>query len=141
MSLPLVQEHGAGCAVACAAYILDVSYQEALKLFDKPVHAIDQGFLCEEVVVALRKGGLSYLYEEVSPFNQYLLDQPFTIVFLAISKKYPLGHFVVRTEHNCWMNSWINYPCIASAQAGFEKELFGKAEWVIYSRKDKKSQP
>lgn len=40
MPLPITQKHGTGCAVACVAYILNRSYDAALKLFSKPNQAV-----------------------------------------------------------------------------------------------------
>ncbi len=132
MSLPVTQKQGCGCAVACVAYILNTSYDAALQLFTKPKRAIDQGFLCGDIAGALKKSGLDYSYEKAVPQNKHLLDKPLVIVFIARSKKYPIGHFLVRTESRFWMNPWLNFPCIAPAEAGFEKRLPGKAEWIIF---------
>lgn len=134
MPQAITQKHGCGCSVACAAYILNVSYDTALKLFSYPQKAIDRGFLCGEITRALKKGGLNYSYEKLSSRNKHLLLEPFTIVFIARSKKYPIGHFLVRTKNQSWMNPWLNYPCIAPAEAGFEKTLPGKAQWIIYAK-------
>lgn len=129
---PVTQKQGAGCAVACVAYILNISYDAALKLFKKPKQAIDRGFLCSEIIDALQKKGMDYSYGKALVNKKKLLQVPFTIVFIARSKKYPIGHFLVRTKDGLWMNPWINFPCIASAQAGFEKRLPGKAQWIVY---------
>lgn len=134
MTLPVPQRHACGCAVACVAYILDISYDTALKLFAKPKKAIDQGFLCGEIISALKKGGQTYSYEKVIPSNKHLLGEPLSIVFIARSKKYPIGHFLVKTKNQSWMNPWINFPYITPAEAGFEERLPGKAEWVVYSK-------
>lgn len=128
----ITQKEGAGCAVACVAYILNISYDAALKLFDKPEQAKDCGFLCSEIIRALQRVGINYSYDKALITKQTLLTIPFTIVFIARSEKYPIGHFLVRTEDELWMNPWINFPCIASAESGFEKRLPGKAEWIIY---------
>jgi hypothetical protein len=130
--LPITQKHGAGCAVACVAYILNISYDAALKLFSKPKQAIDHGFFCSEIVNALQKKGSTYTYGKALPTKKRLLKVPFTIVFIARSKKYPIGHFLVSTEDGLWMNPWINFPCIASAESDFQKRLPGKAQWIIY---------
>lgn len=132
MVFSVTQEHGAGCGVACVAYILNISYEKALKYFKKPLQAIDKGFLCREIVEALNKAGLNYSYCKALPSCKNLIKVPGVIVFVARSKKYPIGHYLVKTRESSWMNPWINFPCIASAESGFEKRLPGKAQWIIY---------
>jgi hypothetical protein len=132
MCLSVTQKHGAGCAVACVAYVLSVSYDMALKLFSRPKQAIDRGFLCREIVSALSKGGRHYTYCKAIAANKKFVRVPGLIVFIARSKKYPIGHFLTRTVEDSWMNPRINFPCIASAESGFQKRLPGKAEWIIY---------
>ncbi len=128
----VTQKHGAGCAVACVAWILNVSYDQAVKFFSRPSQAIDRGFLCREIVSALNKCGHQYTYCKAIDSNKNLSGVPGAIVFIARSKKYPIGHFLVRTAENSWMNPWINFPCIASAESDFQKRLPGKAQWIIY---------
>lgn len=57
---PITQKQGAGRGVACVAYILNISYDKALELFEKPSQAILKGFLCKEIIDALKQKGLSY---------------------------------------------------------------------------------
>lgn len=128
----ITQKHGAGCAVACVAYILKISYDAVLKLFSKSHQVISRGFLCKEIVAALKKGECDYSYSKMINSNKKFLKIFGVIVFIARSKKYPIGHFVVRSEDGSWMNPWINFPCIASAESGFQKKLPGKAKWIIY---------
>jgi len=132
MCSSVTQKHGAGCAVACVACILNISYDAALKFFSRPKQAIDRGFLCREIVSALRKSGHHYVYCKAIDSNKKLSGIPGAIVFIARSKKYPIGHFLARTVEGAWMNPWINFPCIASAESGFQKRLPGKAQWIIY---------
>lgn len=128
----VTQKHGAGCAVACVAWVLNISYDAALKLFSRPKHAIDRGFLCREIVSALNKGGYHYAYCKAIDSTKKLAAIPGVIVFVARSKKYPIGHFLARAPEGSWMNPWINFPCIASAESGFQKRLPGKAQWIVY---------
>lgn len=128
----VTQKHGAGCAVACVAWVLNISYDAALKLFSRPKQAIDRGFLCREIVSALSRGGHYCAYCKSINSNKKFSRVPDAIVFIARSKKYPIGHFLVRTAQNSWMNPWINFPCITSAESGFQKRLPGKAQWIIY---------
>ena len=124
----VTQKHGAGCAVACVAWVLSVSYDVALKIFSRPKQAVDRGFLCREIVSALTKDGRNYTYCKAIDANKKFVRVPGSIVFIARSKKYPIGHFLTRTVED----SWINFPCIASAESGFQKRLPGKAQWIIY---------
>ena len=63
-----------------------------------------------------------------------LLNRNGTIVFIERSKKYPAGHYLVKTEKG-WMNSWINFPNISPTKSGFQKVLPGKAQWIIYQKR------
>jgi len=62
-----------------------------------------------------------------------LLNQNGAIVFVERSKKYPAGHYLIKTKKG-WMNPWINFPNISSAKSGFQKVLPGKAQWIIYQK-------
>lgn len=58
-------------------------------------------------------------------------DKSGTIVFIAKSKKYPEGHYLLKTSKG-WMNPWVNFPEITPARAGFQKRLPGKVVWVMH---------
>ena len=62
-----------------------------------------------------------------------MLNTEGVIVFIERSKKYPAGHYVIKTKKG-WMNSWINFPNIFPAESGFQKDLPGKAQWIIYPK-------
>ena len=128
---PVTQKHPAGCAVACVAYTLNRSYDASLRLFDRSNQAIDRGFLCSEIVLALERGGRTFSFCKKTKCDASY-KQPGVIVFIARSQKYPIGHFLVRTEDGSWMNSWINFPCIVPAASGFQSKLPGTAQWIIY---------
>ena len=133
MELKIVtQEQGAGCAIACIASILGTSYKNVLKLFDKN-RAPTRGYYSNEIVSALRKKGLNYKYAKLTNKTKKYLEDYGSIVFIKRSKKYPLGHYLLKTKRG-WMNSWINFPNIKPAKSGFQKKLPGKAQWVIYSK-------
>ena len=61
-----------------------------------------------------------------------MLRIPGTIVFIEKSKKYPAGHFLVKTAQSSWMNPWINFPLIKHPVSGFEKKLPGKPIYSIF---------
>jgi hypothetical protein len=132
MALPVTQQHSAGCAVACVAYALGFSYAKALKLFDKPDNALRRGFYCSDIVKAFAKVGKSYSYCAAKAGQKKLLTTPFTIVFIARSRKYPIGHYLVRTKKGFWMNPWSNFPCIAPAKSECQKKLPGKVTYIIF---------
>jgi hypothetical protein len=127
--MSITQKHGMGCAVACVAYILGKTYDEALELFDDKTKAWTTGFYCEEIVAALCKGGRKYDFKQNPDADD--LNRNNIIVFRAKSKLYPEGHYVAR-KHAFWMNSWINYPVISPIESGFEDNPFDDAAWIIY---------
>lgn len=131
MSNPVTQEHGYGCAVACVAYILCISYNDALKLFDKPQQAWREGFYCVDIINALAKG--AKIYEFCRTDDQKNPYFPVNcIVYVESSEKYPVGHYLTKTINNQWMNSWINCPVICPTLSGFEEQLPGIVSYVIY---------
>ncbi len=115
-----------GCAVACVASLLSISYQDALSLFSHPARASTKGFYCRDIIAALARKRVSYTYKKY--VGNTIKDG--TIVFFHRSNSYPLGHYLLKTRRG-WMNPWINYPTITSAKAGFQKRLPGKAQWII----------
>jgi hypothetical protein len=129
---PITQEHGTGCGVACTAYVLGVSYQSALKLFDKPGNASTTGFYCKDIVRALARKGRLYSHCYLKSSKRDLLQQAGVIVYIQRSKKYPLGHYLVRGTNGKWMNPWYNYPCIAPAKGQFQTKLPGKPIYAIF---------
>lgn len=128
-----VQEQPMGCAVACVASLCGISYKSALNLFMNKSYASTRGYYCKEISQALLKRGLNYGWKKVSPKTHYLLNKEGIILFVARSKKYPAGHFLLKTSKG-WMNPWINYPQIATAKAGFQKGLPGKPQWIMYPK-------
>lgn len=129
----IVQKHELGCAVACVARVLDVSYQSALALFPDAHRAHTQGFTCGEIVAVLKKFHKDCEYKYVNKKVRHRIHRPGTIVFIARSKKYPNGHFLSRVERG-WMDPWINFPQdknISSAKAGFRRRLPGRPIYAI----------
>ena len=128
---PIAQGQGWGCAVACVASVLNISYKKALLLFDKPHQAWGRGFYCPQTCKALKKAGKEYHWAKISSKNKALIKRIGIIVFTREDKKDHLGHYVVKTKKG-WMNSWVNFPCITPAKAGYCKKLPGKPSWVIF---------
>lgn len=132
MKNPVTQEHPMGCAVACTAYILSCTYQQALKLYEKPKNAIGIGFYCPEIVIAMSKANRLYKYKQIRTLKNNILNIADTIVFIKKSDSYPAGHFLARTSEGLWMNPWINFPMIASAQSGFQQNLPGDPLYALF---------
>ena len=128
---PVTQEHPYGCAVACAAALCGMRYTHALKLFTHPSAAAAKGYYCTDICAALLRNGKRYRYGKLSPQTRKQLERAGTIAFIARSKKYPAGHYLLKTEKG-WMNPWINFPAINPARSGFQKRLPGRVQWVIY---------
>lgn len=126
------QEESLGCSVACVASLLGINYQKALKLFGKSYNN-KKGSYCDEITKVLKKN-LPYEYSKVNNKTKKYINKIGSIIFIKNSKKYPKGHYLLKTEKG-FMNSWINSPKINPAEAGFIKKLPGKAEWIIYKNK------
>lgn len=123
----VVQEEPMGCSVACVASLLGISYKSARALFKNPKDAITKGYSCKAIANALEKGKQSkQTYMKAKPGMKFKEGD---IVY--ISK--PLDHYLLKTKSG-WMNSWINYPKINPARAGFQKKLIGPAEWIVLEK-------
>jgi hypothetical protein len=127
---PITQEHCMGCAVACTAFLLGLSYQKALLLFKRPDRAATDGFYCRDIVFALNKAGFKFSYCEFTKSKKNLIKMSGVVVFVKKSKNYPLGHYLVKTEAG-WMNPWINYPQIKPARSGFQRIIPGLIAYII----------
>lgn len=127
------QEEPMGCGIACVAATLKKSYISTKKLFDNPEYASTRGYYCRELVKVLNKKSNNYDFAKASEKNKNLLYHNGTIVFVERSKKYPAGHYLIKTEKG-WMNPWINFPNISPAKSGFQNILPGKAQWIIYQK-------
>ena len=122
----VTQEEGMGCGLACVAYILKIPYKKAKPMFKHPENSSTKGFMGYELKEVLNKKGLNY--SSLKYKKGKIADG--TIVFIERSKKYPYGHFLVKTKKG-YMNPWINYPSISPAKSGFEKKLLGKIYWIV----------
>lgn len=129
---PITQEHPMGCGVACIASLLGISYERALNLLNKS-HASARGYYLKDIILALKKRRLNYQNSKVNNNTKKYLKIPGSIVFIKRSKKYPAGHYLLKTKSG-WMNPWINYSEINPAKSGFNKKLPGKAQWILYKK-------
>src|SRR3989344_5220340 len=129
---PVLQEDPLGCAVACVACILNVSYQDALVLFrdGKRRARTKANFYCKEIVQLLNIAGLNYEYKYIKDRIRQKIYKTGPIVFIKRSRKYPVGHYLCRTREG-WMDSWINFPS-ENRKAGLRKRLPGKSVYLIF---------
>lgn len=128
----IAQEDFSGCAVACVAALLEVSYQCALAHFEHSEYATLRGYYCKEVIAALEHAGVNATLKYVKPRLIPGLNKPGTIVFVAKGGMYPNGHYLLRLEDG-WMNSWVNFPRMEPAQAGMQTELPGRPQFAIFT--------
>lgn len=125
----VVQEDRLGCGVACVASLLGISYLNALKMFQNgKKKATFCGFSPKNIVFALKKAKLSY--KTVYVKNKKSKPKNGSIVYVGRCKKYPFGHYLLKTE-NGWMNPWVNPP-YEPRTAGFLKRIPGKIVYVIH---------
>lgn len=127
---PIVQEDSFGCGVACVANILDITYLEALELFeDGQLKASTIGFYCKDILRVFEYKNIKYEYKYIKPKLKKKIYKDKVIVFLKRSKKYPAGHYLCRIN-NKWLDSWINFPN-ENKKSGFRKRLPGKSIYLI----------
>src|SRR3989338_10375977 len=127
----ITQKEPMGCGIACVALALNISYKSAKKLFDNPEYSLSRGYYCKELVRVLNKRKKNYSFSKINEKNKSLLNEERVIVFIEKGKKYPSGHYLIKTKEG-WMNPWINFPIITPAKSGFQKNLPAKAKWIIY---------
>ena len=130
----VAQQDNFGCGVACAASILELNYKETLLLFeDGKNKAKERGFYCKEIIKALKQKCLAYEYKYVKPHLHRKIYIPEAIVFLRRSKKYHVGHYLLRIK-NGWMDPWGNFPN-ENKKAQFRKRLPEKPIYAIFEVK------
>lgn len=125
------QEDSMGCGIACVAFTAGKSYKGVkANLIRNRRKALKQGYLCRELVEALKRAGLTYSYHYLKHITKY---KDSTIVFIKRSKKYPCGHYLVKTGKG-WMDPWINLcpdSDVKNSVAGFRNRLPGKVSYII----------
>lgn len=126
----VAQEHSMGCGIACVAYITRKKYKDVLNLFEEE-YVETGGYYCRDLINALNILGIKYSYKKVVEKTKNLTRKEKSIIFIRRSKKYPEGHYIVKTK-NGWMNPWINFPESNPIKSGFNKRLPGQAQWVLY---------
>ncbi len=129
----VTQDHTMGCGVACVASVLNISYDNALQLFKNKENAWTKGYMCIDLIYALKKGGKIYSYKQLKILNDPILKKTGTIVFTDYCEAYPAGHYLVRME-NGWINPWVNFPEINPARSGIVEKLPARPIYVIFSK-------
>ena len=126
----ITQESPMGCAIACCASLADLTYK-CMRGFFEDGEMKDQtsGFYNTDIVDALAKVGIRAKGYSIKRWGNKRIKNG-TIIFIKRSKKYPAGHFLLKTK-NGWMNPWINHPNIKPAKSDFQKRLPGKIDWII----------
>lgn len=137
MNKAIAQEDTYGCGLACVAFITGNNYKETKnKNFKNKKTARTFGYLCKDLVQALVRAGRQYGYKYLKR-NIGLSNN--TIVFIKRSKRYPAGHYLVKTTKG-WMDPWINFNVkkidIRKAKAGFRAKLPGKPIYAIFPTSD-----
>ena len=129
---PVKQEDNFGCAVACIAFVSNISYQKSLSLFKDGKDRVKgkANFYCPELVKILSSLSTKYKYEKLTKLNKNKIYKDGSIVFIEKSKKYAYGHFLCRYK-TFWMDPWINLPD-KNIKAGFRKRLPGKPTYVVF---------
>jgi len=129
----VTQEQSMGCRIACVAFALNKSYPNTRKLFDNPEYSSSKGYYLRDLIKVLNRKSKEYLSGKVTDKNRNLLKKEGAIVFIKRCKRYPVGHYLIKTSKG-WMNPWINFPEIKPAKSGFERNLPGEPQWIIYER-------
>ncbi len=125
----IAQEDPLGCGIACVAYMIKQSYKETKCRYFKSCSANISGYLCRDLVNALAAAKRDYSYKHL---NKRMMFRNGTIVFIKRSKRYPYGHYLVKTLHG-WMDPWINLPAL-QPQSGFRKRLPGKPIYAVFPK-------
>lgn len=129
MEKSVTQEDPMGCSIACVAFILGINYKQSKKYFKGLGSPVKSGYWCKDVVKALSRAGLSYDYKYIKRKIDFKED---TIVFIKRTKRYPIGHYLVKAKSG-WMDPWINlHSSIKNAKSGFRKRLPSRGIYVVY---------
>lgn len=133
MQNPIAQRDSFGCGIACIAFITKTSYAKAkASYFKNKKSASTFGYLCKDLVSALSRAKKRYGYKYTKSRAKFRNN---VIVFIKRSKRYPAGHYLVKTDKG-WMDPWINFDAnknnVEKAYAGFRKRLPGKPIYIIF---------
>lgn len=129
------QQYSASCGIACTAFVLGCSEEKALQLFGlTPMEASFRGVFCREIAGVLQTSGRSAHFAYLNSSKRRMIYQDRTIVYIAKSKQYPVGHYLVRWRGQ-WMDPWINGvsdPVMRRSKAGWRKRLPGRPIYAVF---------
>ena len=129
----ITQEFDYGCGIACYAFALGITYQQAVDTLGKE-QASSTRFWVKDLTAALNKASKKYESKHFKPYLHKRLYEEGTIVLIRRSKIYPAGHYLIRHK-KYWMDPWINLPedrDIENARSGFRKRLPESPTYVIF---------
>jgi hypothetical protein len=132
MRKSVTQEFEYGCGIACFAFVVNVSYGEAARLLGKK-QSNSNRFWVKDFLYQLNRAGLKYRSMHIGKKYKRRIYNDGTIILIYRSKKYPVGHYLIRHEGQ-WMDPWINLPAnnnIEHAESGFRKRLPGKPMYAL----------
>ena len=129
----ITQEFDYGCGIACFAFALEMTYQQAVKQLGER-QANSTRFWIKDLTAALNSSGKDYVAKHMKPPMMRKIYKQGTIVLIRRSKQYPTGHYLIRHD-GYWMDPWINLPLnndIEHAESGFRKRLPGKPMYALF---------
>ncbi len=129
----VTQEFEYGCAIACIAFLLNLSYREAEALVGEE-QAGSNRFWVKDVNELLNSQGLRYARKHIKTASRDHLMKEGTIALIRRSKLHPSGHYLIR-HNDYWMDPWINLSKdknINNAVSGYRKRLPGSVMYIIY---------
>ena len=128
----ITQEFDYGCGVACFAFALGMTYQQAANHLGE-LQASSTRFWIKDFASALNTSGKQYIAKYMKLPMVRKIYKEGTIVLIKRSKRYPTGHYLIRHK-GLWMDPWINLPTnkdINHAESGFRKRLPGKPMYAL----------
>lgn len=134
----ITQKHAMGCGIACTAFVLGCTYDQALRHLRKTrTDAVTAGVLCHEIAEAFSRKGINAMYRYIKPRIRHSIYGDGTIVFIARCKRYPYGHYLCRWNGQ-WMDPWINAvsdPVLRRVKSGWRKRLPGRPIYAIFIKR------
>lgn len=128
----ITQEFDYGCGIACFAFALDMTYQQAARQLGE-TQANSTRFRVKDFTVALNNSGKHYIAKYMKPPMMRKIYEEGTIVLIRRSNQYPTGHYLIHHKGH-WMDPWINLTTdndINHAKSGFRKRLPGKPMYAL----------
>lgn len=129
----ITQEFDYGCGIACFAFALDITYEEAANLLGEK-QALSERFWIKDLVKELNKHGKAYHAKHIKPSLKTRIYGEGVILLIRRSKRYPAGHYLIR-HNNAWMDPWVNLSVnkdISKARSGFRKRLPGNPMYALF---------